>query len=95
MTNIIYIIIGLGGGVLLGLIIFWLNQRSKKLEENNKEDQSLLMIQNQIQEIVRTLDNKLGESTHMFQSQFGQSAQMIKEVTEKLTKLDETNKTSG
>ncbi len=90
MTNIIYIIIGVVAGAIIGVVIFLLNERSKKKEK--KEDQSLLMIQNQIQEIVRTLDNKLGESTKMLQSQFGQSAQIIREVTEKLTKLDETNK---
>jgi len=90
MANIIYIIIGVVVGAIIGVVIFLLNERSKKKEK--REDQSLLMIQNQIQEIVRTLDNKLGESTKILQSQFGQSAQIIREVTEKLTKLDETNK---
>jgi len=56
------------------------------------EDQSLLLIQNQINEITRMLDSRLSESTRMFSSQFGESAKIIKDVTEKLTKLDETNK---
>ncbi|MGC8651059.1 MAG: DNA recombination protein RmuC [Minisyncoccia bacterium] len=90
MLTILYFLIGL---ILIGLfflIILFLKERGNQREV--KDEQSLLLLQNQIQEIVRTLDNKLGESTHMFQNQFGQSAQMIKEVTEKLTKLDETNK---
>jgi DNA recombination protein RmuC len=45
----------------------------------------VVVVQNQISEINKTLDNKL-------QQQFGQSAQIIKDVTEKLTRLDETNK---
>lgn len=52
----------------------------------------MLMLQNQITEINKTLDNKLGESTQFLQKQFGQSTQIVKEVTERLTKLDETNK---
>jgi len=42
--------------------------------------------------IVQVLDSKLSESTKAIQSQFGQSAKIIQDVTEKLTRLDETNK---
>src|SRR3972149_11519348 len=34
----------------------------------------------------------MGESTKILQTQFGQSARIIQDVTAKLTKLDETNK---
>jgi len=50
------------------------------------------MIQNQINEITKTLDSRLGQSTQLFQQQFGQSTQLIRDVTERLTKLDETNR---
>jgi DNA recombination protein RmuC len=53
---------------------------------------SLLLLQNQLNEITRTLDVKLGESTKMMQGQFGESAKIIRDVTERLTKLDETNR---
>lgn len=89
MNNITYILSGFLLGIALVILYFFITKKGKKEE---KDDQSLLMIQNQIQEIVRTLDNKLGESTKILQSQFGQSAQIIREVTEKLTKLDDTNK---
>ncbi len=56
------------------------------------DGQSLVLLQNQMNEITRTLDSKLAESTRVIQSQFGQSAKIIKDVTERLTKLDETNK---
>lgn len=64
--------------------------RTKKggLEEN----QALLMLQNQIDKIERTLDTKLSESTRAIQHQFGESMKTIREVTEQLTKLDETNR---
>jgi len=53
------------------------------------DSQSLLMLQNQINEVNRTLDNKLGESTQMLQRQFGESARIIKEITTELTKVGE------
>lgn len=55
-------------------------------------DKAVLMLQEQLKEIRSTLDSKLGESTRVIQEQFGQSAKIIRDVTEKLTKLDETNK---
>lgn len=90
MTNIFYVIVGVVTGVIIGIVIFLISEKNKKREDKN--DQSLLILQNQIQEIVRTLDNKLGESTKIFQDQFDKSLNIVKEVTEKLTKLDETNK---
>jgi len=77
--------------LLAGLaLIFWFLK--KRLAAPKNDEQGLLMLQNQINEVVRTMDTKLGESTKMMQSQFGESAKIVREVTEKLTKLDETNK---
>ena len=57
-----------------------------------KDDQSLLLLQNQIQEITRTLDSKLDQSTQILQRQFGESAKIIKEITTELTKVGEGQK---
>jgi len=61
--------------------------------------ESLLMLQNQLNELSRTnselaktVDTKLGESSRAIQNQFGQSFKIIQDVTERLTKLDETNR---
>lgn len=86
MSSEFYFIAGI---LVVGFaIVVWLVTRKK----DKTQDQSLLMLQNQINEITKTLDTKLGESTKMLQSQFGQSAKIIANVTERLTKLDETNK---
>ncbi len=82
---LIILLVVLAGG--LTVVIFLL------LKNKPKEDkQSLLMLQQQMGEINKTLDNKLGQSTQAMQQQFQQSAKIIQNVTEKLTKLDETNK---
>jgi len=61
-------------------------------ESGGQPDQALLLLQNQLNDLTRTLDSKLGDSTKAIQMQFGQSAKIIAEVTERLTKLDETNR---
>ena len=75
--------------ISLGSLFWFFQKRSGNLRTN---DQSLLLLQNQLNEITRVLDNKLGESTRIMQHQFGESAKIIRDVTERLVKLDETNK---
>jgi len=79
---LILIVIGLGS-------LFFLLLKKKPKQEDN---QSLLMLQQQMNQLNQSVDNKLSESTKVMQTQFGQSAKIIRDVTEKMTKLDETNK---
>src|SRR3989344_2831815 len=101
-TILIILAIILFSGVLIGLYFIY-----RKLQDNQKPkegDQNLfLMMQNQIQDLSRLVDQKMTD-THKtmnetqqnlnktIQTQFGQSMKVITDVTEKLTKLDETNK---
>ncbi|MFA4936905.1 MAG: DNA recombination protein RmuC [Patescibacteria group bacterium] len=78
--------------VLVGFVVLFLLLKSRISTGSAPDANSLLMLQNQLNEITRTLDNKLGESTKAMQQQFGESAKIIRDVTERLTKLDETNK---
>ena len=86
MNEIILLVIILA---LAGVIAFLLLGRNKK---GTTADNSLLLIQNQLQDLRNTVDEKLGSSAKMFQQQFKDSTTIIKEVTEKLTRLDDTNK---
>lgn len=52
----------------------------------------MVLLQNQMNDLARRLDRGLGQSTEIIQKQFGESARIIREVTERLTKLDETNR---
>lgn len=79
--------------ILLGFAgIFWFLWKRDKTPDVAQDQSPFLLIQNQINEITRTLDQRLSESSQLFQSQFGTSAKIIQEVTERLTKLDETNR---
>jgi len=72
----------------MALVIFLL----LKKKSDGKIDSSLLMLQQQINQVSQVLDSKLSESNKSLQQQFSQSAGIIRDVTEKLTRLDETNK---
>lgn len=86
----LYILLGILAGIFLaGIFYVFLLKKEKTKKDDN---QSFLLLQNQIQEITRTLDSKLGELPGVIQNQFSESAKIIREVTERLTKLDETNK---
>lgn len=64
----------------------------RKKSEIKKDEGSLLMLQNQLNHISQVLDAKLSESQKSVQFQFEKSAKIIGDVTERLTKLDETNR---
>ncbi|MFA5128964.1 MAG: DNA recombination protein RmuC [Patescibacteria group bacterium] len=76
----------------LATIFYFLNRKIKELKEGSRNDQSLILLQNQISELTKAVDAKLTESHRAVQTQFGESSKIIKDVTEKLTKLDETGK---
>ena len=71
----------------LGIVIFLLLRKKPE-----KQTESSVMLQQQLNNLSKVLDNKLSESTKAIQDQFGQSYKIIQNVTEKLTRLDETNK---
>jgi len=83
MNDILAIVIILG----IGIVIFLLLRANKKPSQEGN-----LLIMQRIGELSQVLDNKLAESNRNIHDQYGQSMKIIKDVTEKLTKLDETNK---
>lgn len=68
-----------------GLLAF-LVMRSQKRDGGSE---SLMLLQNQLSELRQTLDSRLGESSKAIQSQFGESVRIIRDVSERLTKVDE------
>jgi DNA recombination protein RmuC len=73
-------------------IFMWLVLRRKSV----KDEGGALLIQNQLQDLARTLDSRLGETSRQMheavRAQLGESTKIVREVTEGLTKLDETNR---
>lgn len=73
MDNLIYAIIGAGLGVLAIMLL--------RRREDKSGGEGLMLIQNQINEVVKTIDRKLSETY-----------KITRDVTEELTSLKETNK---
>ena len=78
--------------ILLAIVIIlllWIVFSKKGNNENG-------LIINQINDLRRTVDDKMSESTKQMtesvRNQFTESAKLIKDVTQGLTKLDETNR---
>ena len=87
--------------VTLLAIIYLIYQNKKNV--SSPDTGSLLLLQKQIEGLQNLLDQKINDTNKTFlesqhninktvQSQFAQSLKTVTEVTEKLTKLDETNK---
>lgn len=105
MPQILTIILVLIGVMAIFAVVFWivLKRTLSGKDSGQEKNGGFMMLQGQLKEmrdaihktnldIRNTLDNRIGESTKAMQSQIGHSAKIISEVTEKLTKLDETNK---
>ncbi|MFA6325016.1 MAG: DNA recombination protein RmuC [Candidatus Paceibacterota bacterium] len=95
MQNIIWIIVGIiGGGLFMFFLAYFLF--SKKSESSEKNDTGLNLILQQLNELSRTVDSKIGESHKQMNESLKfhstESNKIIRDVTEKLTRLDETNK---
>jgi len=82
-TDLLLFFVILGIGILIFILL-------KK--KTTKDENVLIMLNQQLNQLHQMVDNKLSESTKAMQIQFGQSAKIIQDVTEKLAKLDDTNR---
>jgi DNA recombination protein RmuC len=84
--------------ILLALLLVnvWLVLQVTRRKEGDEKGDGLNLLLTQLNELSRTVDHKMAESTRLMnesvRTQFGESAKLIREVTQGLTKLDETNK---
>ena len=92
METILFIIIG----ILVGVIgaVFFITKNPPPLAP--QDDTGLKLLLQQMNELTRTVDTKLGESSkeinQAMRHQASESTKIIQEVTEKLTLLDVTNR---
>jgi len=80
--------------ILIGLAVavYFILREIKKNAAPPVDNGQFLLLQQQLQELTRSVDSKLSESARFLQSQSGEAAKIIRDVTERLTKLDETNR---
>ena len=88
-----WIIVLLVGLLALNLGIFFVFMKRK---DGGEKSEGMNLLLQQLNELSRTVDQKMTEGNRLMhesvKTQFGESAKLIREVTEGLTKLDETNR---
>ncbi|MFA5838326.1 MAG: DNA recombination protein RmuC [Candidatus Paceibacterota bacterium] len=98
LTIILILMILLNGG-----LIWYFVFRKKPDDKKENENQGFLLLQNQLNSLVNSIDNKLGESSKIvndsIKTQFGESQRLVENITGKLsnlaremTEIKETNK---
>lgn len=99
MQYIYFAAISVTAIIVLGIVILIAVKKSRR-EEGPAE---ILLLQNQIQDLVRVIEQRTAETSKAvastqtelnktIQNQFGQSAKIISDVTERLAKFEETNR---
>ncbi len=93
--------------VVIVVLVVVILLRRKPISSNDGEDKAMKLLLEQMNELSRVVDRKVGDLTKTvdtkinessrnmqdsMKSQLSESARLIKEVTQGLTKLDETNK---
>jgi len=87
--------------IITGAILMIRTLRGSEKDKNGSG--AMMLLQNQVQELTRLIDQKISETNRAvnetqenihktMQNQFGQSQKIIADVTEKLTRFEETNK---
>jgi len=80
--------------LFVGGFVAWLILSRKKDQATGNS--AFLMLQKQLEDLRNTMDSKLGESSKLMQdsvkTQFSESQKLIKDITEKITEVKETNK---
>src|SRR3989344_4188404 len=90
MENIIWVILGIVSG---GIVAYFIFARKK---EEKKDDTGLNLILQQINELSRTVDSKIGETHKQVNESLrfhsSESNKIIREVTEELVRVSEGQK---
>ena len=100
MSDLIFILVPITAILVLNGIFLWFIfqqiKKGQKKEENGADDKSFLLLQNQMNELNKTLDLKMGESAKLMsesvKTQFSESQRLIKDITGQMTEIKETNK---
>ncbi len=99
MTPLAIALIVLALILVQGIGLYLIAKRQEKTMQDlapAKDETGLLMLQRQLEGLTQTLDSRINESSKNVQEsvhrQLSESTRIIREVTEGLTKLDETNR---
>src|SRR3989338_6458847 len=79
----LYFLIAIFIVVVVGVFLIY---RAVNKKPEQKDAQGLLLLQNQLEEMRRTLDTKLGQSHEAVRTQFSESQKLLREINEQMNK---------
>jgi len=90
MESLLYIFLGtLLTIIIVGGIAFWRILNKKEEPKENENDKSFMLLQNQLENLARSMDIKLGESQKEMQtavrSQFSESQKLVQDINKQVT----------
>ena len=99
MLDLTFILVPIIAVIILNAVFLWFifqNIKNSQKSSNGHDDKSMLLLQNQMNELNKTLDLKMGESAKLMsesvKTQFGESQKLIRDITGQMTEIKETNK---
>lgn len=86
----------MGFGLLLVLTgaVVWMALGMRRLKDTQPggDSQAMALLQNQIGQLQKEIGDRMGETHQAMRQQFAASTGVVRDVTEKLTRMEETNK---
>lgn len=92
ITNILFIVVIVIITVVFIVSMWLFLKRLQGFRDVASDDKSALLLQNQMQELTRTLQQQTASSSKLLQDQFIEISKITRDTTEKLARLDETNR---
>ncbi|MCL1929804.1 DNA recombination protein RmuC [Candidatus Saccharibacteria bacterium] len=86
------IILSIAVLALLGLVIFLL-LRANKTTDNSTDDKFLVDISRRMDDMAKVMSEQMGKQNESVHKQFAASQKLVADITERMTKFEETNKT--
>ena len=80
--------------IVLAVAVFLAFLGMKNAEKQSTQLHGLSLLQNQMNEITRTLDQKLGESNQLIQKQYGENIKIIGDVRDRVARVEEISRQS-
>jgi len=84
-TLVVVLAVALAVLLIAGFALFFRFQ--KQFGEPKEDGQSMLLIQNQLNQLTRTLDAKLDDSNKVLREQFGESHKVVRDIIQELGKV--------
>lgn len=78
--------------ILIAGMVYLVIKFNKLLQPKTEDSQSLTLLQNQMAQLQKEIGDRMGETHQAVRQSFAASTGVVRDVTERLTRMEETNK---